>query len=296
MRFTVTVLSRLAAGLCLGLSLASASLAQSPADALSRSVAQIEERLDGRIGLSLVDTGRGRSWTYRTDERFAMNSTVKTAICGAVLARRDAGDLSLSDTLPVKPQDILSYAPVTERKVGARMSLAELCLAALDQSDNTATNMLIDHLGGPQAVTNFLRSTGDRVSRLDRREPELNDVPPGDPHDTTTPAAMSETLRNLLLDGALTPESRRQLADWMSLGGVTGNLLRPHAPEGWRIADKSGSGSQTRNIIAMITPEGEAPWIATIFISDVDADFDTRNAALQEVGGVVMSFIGDRQQ
>ena len=120
---------------------------------------------------------------------------MKTPICGAVLARRDAGELSLTDTLRVKKQDVLSYAPITEKEVGTEMSFADLCLAALDWSDNTASNMLVDHLGGPQAVTKFLRSTGDEGSRLDRREPELNAFLPGDPRDTTTPATMTETLR-----------------------------------------------------------------------------------------------------
>lgn len=291
MRFTVSVLSRVAAGFSLGLLLASESLAQSPTDTLSTTVVQIEERLDGRVGLSLIETGSTRSWIHREDERFLMNSTVKTPICAAVLARRDAGELSLSDTLRVKQQDVLSYAPVTEKEVGAEMSLADLCLAALDMSDNTAANMLIDHLGGPQAVTEFLRSTGDEVSRLDRREPELNTFVPGDPRDTTTPAAMTETLRRLLLGDALSPGSREQLVEWMSIGSVTGNLLRADAPKDWLILDKSGSGSHTRNIIALVTPEGGTPWVVTIFISDVDANFDTRNAALQEIGSAVMSVI-----
>lgn len=291
MRSTVAALSRVAAGLSLGLSLASASFAQSPTDALSATVAQIEERLGGRVGLALVETGTERSWTYREDERFLMNSTVKTPICAAVLARRDAGELSLSDTLRVEQQEIQSYAPVTENLVGAEMSLADLCLAALDMSDNTATNMLIDHLGGPQEVTAFLRNIGDELSRLDRREPALNSFAPGDPRDTTTPAAMSETLGRLLLADVLAPESREQLTNWMSHGGVTGNLLRADAPDGWQVFDKSGSGSHTRNIVAVIMPEARSPWIVAIFISDVDADFDTRNAALQEIGSAVMAVI-----
>ncbi|WP_062763067.1 class A beta-lactamase [Falsirhodobacter sp. alg1] len=291
MRFYTSILSRVAAAFAFGLLLAPTSFAQPSADTLLPTVAQIEARLDGRIGLSLIETGSGRSWTYRKDERFPMNSTVKVPICATVLARRDAGKLSLSDILRVNQEDILSYAPVTEKTVGAGMSLADLCLAAIDMSDNTAANMLVDHIGGPQAVTDFLRGTGDELSRLDRREPELNNFLSGDPRDTTTPAAMTETLRRLLLGNALSSESGKQLAEWMSIGGVTGNLLRADAPEGWIILDKSGGGSHTRNIVAVVIPEGGSPWIVTIFISDVDADSSTRNAALQQIGSAVMSVI-----
>ncbi|MBE3638153.1 class A beta-lactamase [Mangrovicoccus algicola] len=291
MRFTASLLPRLAAGLSLGLFLASGSSAQTPIETLAGTVEQIETRLRARIGVSLVDTASQMSWLHREDERFLMNSAVKVPICGAVLARMDAGALSLTDTLPVREDDILSYAPVTEQQVGAEMTLGDLCLAAVDMSDNTAANMLLDHIGGPQAVTAFFREIGDETSRLDRREPELNTFVPGDPRDTTTPAAMTETLRRLLLGDALSPGARAQLEDWMSIGGVTGNLLRADAPDGWLVLDKSGSGSHTRNIIAVVIPEGGAPWIATIFISDVDADFETRNAALRQIGSAVMSVI-----
>lgn len=291
MRFTASVLSPVAAGLSLCLSLTSASLAQTPFDTLADTVAQVEARLGARIGVSLVETGSELSWLHREDERFLMNSTVKTPICGTVLARLDAGALSLSDTMRVAQEEILTYAPVTKERVGSEMTIADLCLAALDMSDNTATNMLLDRIGGPQAVTAFFRSIGDEVSRVDRREPELNTFVPGDPRDTTTPAAMTATLRRLLLGDVLSPSSRDQLAAWMSHGGVTGDFLRADAPDDWLILDKSGGGSHTRNIIAVIAPDEGSPWVISIFISDTDADFAARNAALREISSAVISVI-----
>ncbi|QAX28194.1 class A beta-lactamase [Leisingera sp. NJS204] len=293
MRFTASVLSRAVAGLALGLSLATMSAADTRLEALAETVSQVEQRLGGRVGLSLEEVGGQTSWSHREDERFLMNSTVKAPICGAVLAQRDAGALALSDALPVRAADLQSYAPVTKTRVGKDMTIEALCFAAIDMSDNTATNILIDRLGGPQAVTRFFRGIGDPISRLDRREPGLNTFVPGDPRDTTTPAAMAVTLEKLLLGSALSPVSRDQLADWMSHGGVTGNLLRADASADWQVLDKSGSGSHTRNIIAMVTPGKGAPWIITIFLSDADADFDTRNAALQKLGSAVMAVIRD---
>ncbi|MFD1910761.1 class A beta-lactamase [Halodurantibacterium flavum] len=291
MPFTTSALSRAAAGLALGLSLASHALAETPLQHLAATVAEIEDRFDARVGLVLTNSGTGESWAHRADERFLMTSTAKVPLCGAVLARVDEGALSLSEALPVTDADILSYAPVTETRVGDSMTIADLCLAAIDMSDNTAANLLIDRLGGPQAVTQFLRDSGDPVSRLDRREPELNTFAPGDERDTSTPAAMADTLRNLLLGDVLTPASREQLADWMARGGVTGAFLRRDAPGDWIIHDKSGGGDQTRSIVALITPADGAPWVATIFLSDADVDFATRNAALQELSAAVIAVI-----
>lgn len=291
MRFSVPALPRLAAGIALGVFASlSASAAPLPAK-LSDAVDHVEKSIDARVGLTIIDTGSGETWSHRPEERFLMNSTVKVTVCGAILAQKDAGALSLAQTLPVRQSDVLEYAPVTAKRAGKSMNLDELCLAALDMSDNTATNLLIDRLGGPKAVTAFFRSIGDTLSRLDRMEPELNDFAKGDPRDTTTPLAMSETLETLLVGEALAPASREQLAEWMSHGGVTANLLRPHAPDDWQISDKSGSGSHTRNLVAMITPPDAAPWIVTIFVSDVEADFATRNGALKEISAAVMAEI-----
>ncbi|WP_223162898.1 class A beta-lactamase [Roseivivax sediminis] len=273
------------------MSFASFASAETPQSTLARTVGQIEGRLEARVGIALVDTGSGATWSHRPDERFLMNSTAKVPICALVLAQRDEGDISLSDALTVRESDLLSYAPVTSEHVGESMSMSELCLAALDMSDNTAANLVLDRAGGPEAVTDLFRQAGDPVSRLDRREPDLNAFTPGDPRDTTTPAAMAATLRELLLGETLTVASREQLAAWMSHGAVTQDLLRSHAPAGWEIFDKSGSGDQTRNIVALVSPSNGAPWLVTIFISDADTDFATRNAALKDLSAAVMAVI-----
>ncbi|WP_374303656.1 class A beta-lactamase [Paracoccus sp. (in: a-proteobacteria)] len=259
-----------------------------PASELDRTIARLEDRLDARIGVAILDSGTGRTWTHRADERFLMNSTVKVPLCAAILSR---DDLDLAESLPVRTEDILDHAPVAERHVGGAMTIADLCLAAIDQSDNTATNILFDRLGGPGQLTAFLRGIGDDVTRSDRIEPALNDFASGDPRDTTTPAAMVRTLEVLLTGKALSADGRGLLTSWMRPGGVTGALIRPAVPAGWKVADKSGSGDHNRNLIAMLTPPGGAPILVSLSISDTDADFATRNAALIELGAAVVGML-----
>ncbi|MEQ5836196.1 class A beta-lactamase [Marinobacter sp. NFXS9] len=293
MRFSTSILPRAALGLALGLFVTTAAVAKTALEDLSDTVEKVEDQLDARVGLAMTDTGSDFSWSHRADERFLMNSTMKVPLCGAVLAQVDAGKMSLSDELPVHQDDILSYAPVTKERVGQSVTLGALCYAALDMSDNTATNLLIKHLGGPEAVTQFLRRIGDSVTRSDRYETALNTLIPGDPRDTTKPVVMINTLRKLLLGDALTTGSRDRLVAWMSHGGVTQALLRDDAPSSWKIADKSGSGDHNRNLVALITPDDGNPRIVTIYISDTDADFKTRNAALKELGAAVIRVIED---
>jgi beta-lactamase class A len=284
----------LAAGLSLGLLAGAPAFAQDPEQHLAATIDRIEQDLDARVGLVIRDSGSDWSVSFRADERFLMNSTFKTMLCGAVLHRVDEGDINLDEQIAIEATDILDYAPVTETMVGTSMSVGALCQATIDMSDNTAANLLIDRIGGPESVTAFLREIGDPVSRLDRREPELNTFTPGDPRDTTTPAAMVATMETLLTGDALTPQSRAQLVDWMSGGGVTGALIRASTPEGWHVADRSGSGDFSRNIVAMVTPPDREPYFIAVFLSDAEADFDTRNAAVIALSEAVIQVVTSR--
>ncbi|OYW42679.1 MAG: hypothetical protein B7Z38_04215 [Rhodobacterales bacterium 12-64-8] len=191
----------------------------------------IADYVAGRLGVCAIDTGNGRTLGTNTNGRFAMASTFKWLLAAAVLKRHEAIPTILDQTRRVfEEKNLLDYAPVTRAafdastsviagKSVASLSLAELCSAAVSVSDNTAANLLLSHLGGaegPAALTQFLRESGDTVTRLDRTEPTLNENAKGDPRDTTTPAEMAQTMARLLTtDEVLNAASRARLIGWM---------------------------------------------------------------------------------
>ena len=133
------------------------------------------------------------------------------------------------------------------------MTVADLCAAAIDWSDNTAANLILQTIGGPQGFTRFARSLGDKVTRLDRNEPSLNKSTPGDERDTTSPRAMAGDVRQVLLGDPLS-EARRQLETWL-IGDKAGDkrlraAVRPHGAS----ATTSGAEHGTANTIAIIRP------------------------------------------
>ncbi|MCJ8139255.1 class A beta-lactamase [Falsirhodobacter halotolerans] len=263
--------------------------AQMPEVALTSRIDHWESRLDARIGVVV----QGADWVFghRADERFPMTSAVKVPICGAVLARVDQGDVSLAEDVLIAADDILDWAPVTAAHVGADMSIGDLCFAALDQSDNTAANLLFHRLGGPNAVTAFLRGIGDGVTRSDRTEPTLNEVAPGDARDTTTPQAAARWMDLMLTRDVLSPGSRAQLAEWMRPGAVTGALLRPLVPAGWDVVDKSGNGRTSRALVAMVGPPEGAPVTVTMFIADTTVGLAQKDEAMADIGAAAMQMI-----
>jgi len=199
----------------------------------------------GHIGVCVENLRTGAKIAWRAHERFVMCSTFKASLAACVLASADRGQARLDDLIAYGPDDLLEYAPVAKQNLekGA-MSVADMCEAAVELSDNTCANALLARVGGPSALTAFWRSIGDTVSRLDHNEPELNRSPPGDPRDTTTPAAMAGNLRSLILGKVLSPNSRERLTGWM-LGCKTGdNRLRAGLPKGWRVGDKTGNNGK----------------------------------------------------
>lgn len=247
--------------------------------------AAIEEQLQARVGVAVVDTGSGQSWLYRADERFPMASTAKTLVCAALLQH---GEPLLHSPILLQPDDIQTYAPVTKELVGQTLSAFQLCEITLRSSDNTAVNLVLNVLGGPTAVTSFLRSIGDQSTRLDRMEPELNEATPGDERDTTTPSAMVATMRALLLDSALTPTMREQLVGWLAANEVAGPLLRAGVPSDWLVADRSGSAEYgTRGVAAVLWPTQHAPLVVAVYITETDAPIEARNAAIASIGQAI---------
>lgn len=258
-------------------------------DPIQEAALQIERTLKATVGYSIHDTGTGRSWQYRADERFPMASTVKLLLCSTLL---NEGQALMTRSVPIHSQDILAYAPVTKDLVGTHVPAAKLCAITLKTSDNTAANAVFKVLGGPKVVTAFVRGLGDQTTRSDRNEPSLNEVMPGDERDTTTPRAMANTVKALLLGTALDTPSRAQLTEWLSNNEVGGPLLRAAIPNDWRIADRTGSGSfGARGIAAVLWPPRGEAIVATIYLKDTEASLDERNAAIAAIGRAMVKAV-----
>jgi len=252
----------------------------------------IEGRIGGRVGVAAGSAERILVG-YRADERFPMCSTFKVLAAAAILGRVEAGSESLDRTLSYGPDALLSYAPVTRKTLEAqggtgRLSIGDLCAAAIVWSDNTAVNLLLTRLGGPEGLTAWLRGTGDPVTRLDRNEPTLNSAIPGDPRDTTTPEAMRASLGRILLGRVLSPASRDRLEGWMVESQTGLKRLRAGLPGDWTVGDKTGTGTRgSVNDVAILRPPGHAPVTAAVYITGATAPTATVEAAHAEIGRLI---------
>jgi beta-lactamase class A len=251
--------------------------------------ADLEKANGGRLGVCVLDVATGRRVGHRADERFAMCSTFKVLAAARVLTRVDRGEESLDRRIVYAKDHVVTYSPETEKHAGEEgMTLGEICKAALTLSDNTAGNLMLESFGGPPEITRFARTLGDSVTQLDRMETALNEAKPGDPRDTTTPAAMLGNLQKIVLGDALSAKSRDQMTAWMVANKTGDKRLRAGLPKDWRVGDKTGAGDNaTTNDIAVFWPPGRGPLVVTVYFAESPAPTDARNAVIAEVGRLV---------
>lgn len=244
----------------------------------------IETRSGGRLGFAALDSQDGRFSSWRGEERFALSSTFKFLLAAAVLMRADTRQEQLERAVNVPAAGLVDWSPDTERHAGGSMTVWSLCKAAVTRSDNTAANLLLGTLDGPDGFTRLMREAGDRVTRLDRIEPALNEAAPGDPRDSTTPAAMLGAMNRFLLGDLLLPASRKRLTGLL-LANTTGDKrIRAGLPAGWQAGDKTGTGGNGAvSDLAILYPPGRAPVLVAAYFQDSlrpRADLDVLHAEL----------------
>ncbi|MGD6817297.1 class A beta-lactamase [Metabacillus sp. 84] len=249
--------------------------------------AKLEKKYDAKLGVFAVDTGSNETVSYQPDERFAYTSTHKALAVGALLQQNSIEDLD--QTILYSQQDLVPYSPITEKYADKGMTLKELSDASLRYSDNTAGNLILKQLGGPAGFKKALEGIGDDVTNPQRYEPYLNEVNPGETHDTSTARALASSLQAYALGDVLPADKRELLVDWMKNNTTGDELIRAGVPKGWEVADKTGGGSYgTRNDIAVIWPPKGDPIVLAVLSNRDEKDAEYNDKLIADAAKEVM--------
>ena len=259
-------------------------------------IAQIEKETGSRVGVVAIGPASNRRIEHRPNERFLMCSTFKLLAAASILQRVDRGEEKLARFIRYTAADLLAYAPVTKQHVTeGGMKLGALCEAAVEQSDNTAGNLLLQAIGGPAGVTKFTRSLGDETTRLDRTEPELNVGKPGDERDTTSARAMGNDLVRLLTTNLLSEKTRELLQEWLLKSETGATLVRAGVPKDWRVGDKTGRSGQgeTNDVAVLYPPNGARIFIAIYSTAPALSDEKRSELVANVAREIVKAFAGE---
>lgn len=256
-----------------------------------RAFQKLEREYDAELGVYAIDTGSGRLVGYQSGKRFGFASTIKALSAAAAIDK--AGIEELGTLIRVPEDGLVAYSPVSEKRAGGVMTLREVAAAAVQHSDNTAGNLLMEYLGGPSGFASALQKMGDTTTRVSRTEPTLNDIVPGDERDTSTARALVETLSAYAFSDAVDPESEAEQRVLLGLlkGSVTGDsLIRAGAPEGWVVGDKSGAAAYgTRNDLGVVWPSGgKAPIVIAVLSQKKERDAKYDDALVASAAKVAL--------
>lgn len=253
----------------------------------------LEQISGGRLGVSAIDTSNHHVIEYRSEERFPFCSTFKIMGVAAVLKVSTKDDTYLQRTIHYTKKELVEYSPITEKHLNEGMTIAELCHATITTSDNTAINLLMHLLGGPNAVSDFARTIGDDQFYLTRWEPELNSAIPGEQRDTTTPKTMRMSLQKLLLGSALKPKQRKLLRNWLIHNTTGDHRIRAAVSKEWVVADKTGTGGYgTTNDIGIVYPPHCKPIVLAIYFTQKEKNLPANEAIIASVTKTVMNEFG----
>ncbi|MGO4458877.1 class A beta-lactamase [Streptomyces sp. M-16] len=262
-----------------------------------RELRALEREHSARLGVYAKDTATGRTVLHRAEERFPMCSVFKTLAVAAVLRDLDRDGEFLATRLFYTEQEVKDsgFGPVTglPENLAAGMTVERLCAAAICQSDNAAANLLLRELGGPEAVTRFCRSVGDRTTRLDRWEPDLNSAEPGRLTDTTTARAIGRTYEALVLGDALAARDRERLTGWLLANTTSTERFRKGLPADWTLGDKTGGGAYgTNNDAGVAWPPNRPPVVMTVLTTHDRPDAAADHPLVAKTAALLAAALG----
>jgi beta-lactamase class A len=241
MRFIALFLSLLA------LAAQPAVAASSPSlSSLEQQLASLVSNTSADVGIAALDLSTGETVSIKGNTPFPMASTVKVAVAALYLAQVDHGRRSLDDTIN----------GVSARRLMRRM---------LVHSDNRATDVLLNDLGGPRAVHDWLQDNGISGLRVDRNIADLlrskRDL--WDRRDSSTPVAMIDLLSRIYKAELIKPESRNYLLDLMAQCQTGRNRMKALLPFGTPVEHKTGTLDGLTDDVGFITlPDGRRVAVA----------------------------------
>jgi beta-lactamase class A len=226
-----------------------------------------------------------------------MQSTFKLPLAVAVLQQVERGKLTLNQPIRFLPSDRYpgTYSPLqdTHPEANVDVPLHDLLQLSVGESDNTATDILLRILGGPQAVQESMNKLGVPAIHIRDRERGLHDDFQAQYRNDAEPAAMVALLRMLADHSPLSPEHTALLNRWMTESSTGPHRIKGLLPAGTLVAHKTGTSGEhnglapATNDLGLITlPNGQRLALA-IFVADAHADEATRDAVIARIAKAI---------
>ena len=242
---------------------------------LESSIQDVDQHLDGVMGVAIEDLTTGDHFFLHEDEVFAQASSIKITILAGLYLQAEQGKLKLTDLYTVQSSDLVpdSYIMNGLTPGVTRVTLRDLATMMVAVSDNAATNVLIDRVGTPN-VNAMLDSLGLTHTRLRRKMMDLEAAKQGR-ENISTPREMMTLLAAIYRGKLLNKDSAADFFKVLSTG--KDSWIPRDLPADLKIADKPGALEAVRNDSGVVFVEGR-PYVICVMTAFLRNERDGEEA------------------
>ena len=240
---------------------------------LGATIGEADRNLDGVLGVAIEDLTSGQKFFLHEDEVFAQASSIKIAVLAELYRQNQdaSGKAKLTDMYTVQASDLVPDSDIMGGLTPSvtRITNRDLATMMVAVSDNSATNVLIDHVG-MENVNHLLDSLGLPHTRLRRKMMDLKAAAEGR-ENVSTPREMMSLLEQIYRGKVLNPEMTKDFLKVLSTH--KDSWIPRDLPEGLQVADKPGSLEGVRNDSGIVLVQNR-PYVICIMTSYLQRERD----------------------
>ncbi len=242
---------------------------------LEAQIQDVDQHLDGVMGVAIEDLNTGEHFLLNEDEVFAQASSIKITVLANLYLQAQQGKLKLTDLYTVQSSDLVPDSDIMGGLTPGitRITLRDLATMMVAVSDNSATNVLIDRVG-MQNVNAMLDSLSLTHTRLRRKMMDVQAAKEGR-ENISTPREMMMLLDAIYHDKVLNKESA---ADFFKMLSTNKDSWIPrNLPADLKVANKPGSLEAVRNDSGIVFVEGR-PYVICVMTAFLRNERDGEEA------------------
>jgi beta-lactamase class A len=242
---------------------------------LESQIQEIDQHLDGVMGIAIEDLTNGDHLLLHENEVFAQASSIKITVLANLYLQAQQGKLKLTDLYTVQTADLVPDSDIMNGLTPGvtRVTLRDLATMMIAVSDNSATNVLIEKVG-MQNVNAMLDSLGLSHTRLRRKMMDLEAAKQGR-ENISTPREMMQLLHAIYHGKVLNKESTADFFKMLSTGKAS--FIPRDLPPELKVANKPGELEAVRNDSGIVFVEGR-PYVICVMTGYLRNERDGEDA------------------
>ena len=259
---------------------------------LDDQIARAAAASSGTVGVWARKIGITAPVTYNAEEIFPTASVIKVVVMLSLFQRSEREPDLFDRILTLKYADFVGGSEILDAySPGSTISIGKLVRAMIEQSDNTASNVLISYLGLPH-IAHTIERAGLKHTQLHRHFMDVNAIVHHS-ENLTTAHDMGALLYHIergaheAVYTVASPQSCRKMIDILLRQEDRDKLARG-LPKGTQLANKTGEIDGVRNDIGIVDPRGDAPYVIAVLTKDL-GDFSLGNLAIRRISKAVYS-------